>query len=199
MVVNHAALDDLVHVLEQRAGPPSPASLAGLLAVPGIVSPGARTDAGPVADELTADLEAVLDLLVASRLGEGASLAGIIGGLLDEVDDLVALAHDEARGEPERLRRVLDERVRDLVDDPAIDDARLAQEVAFLVSRADVREEIDRLDRPCGGGAQPARRGESRAPTGFLLSGTVARGQHAFIQVPVRAFDQRRRQPQGGH
>ena len=145
VVVNHAALDDLVHVLEQRAGPPSPASLAGLLAVPGIVSSGARTDTGPVADELAADLEAVLDRLVASRLGEGASLAGIIGGLLDEVDDLVALAQDEARGEPERLRRVLDERVRDLVDDPAIDDARLAQEVAFLVSRADVREEIDRL------------------------------------------------------
>ena len=145
VVVNHDALDDLVHVLEQRAGPTSPASLAGLLAVPGIVSPGARTDTGPVADELTADLEAVLDRLVASRRGEGASLAGIIGGLLDEVDDLVALAHGEARGEPERLRRVLDERVRDLVDDPAIDDARLAQEVAFLVSRADVREEIDRL------------------------------------------------------
>lgn len=98
-----------------------------------------------MADELAADLEAVLERLVASRLGEGASLAGIIGGLLDDVDSLVALAHDEACGEPERLRGVLDERVRDLVDDPVIDDARLAQEVAFLVSRADVREEIDRL------------------------------------------------------
>ena len=145
VTVNHAALDDLVHVLEQRAGPPSPAALAGLLAVPGIVTAGARTDAGAMADELTADLETVLDRLVASRLQEGAGLAAIIGGLLDDVDVLVALASDEARGEPERLRRTLDERVRALVDDPAIDDARLAQEVAFLVSRADVREEIDRL------------------------------------------------------
>ena len=145
VVVNHAALDDLVHVLEQRAGPPSPAALAALLAVPGTVTVGARTDTGAMADELTADLEAVLDRLVASRLGEGASLAGIIGGLLDDVDDLVALARDEALSEPERLRRVLGERVRDLVDDPVIDDARLAQEVAFLVSRGDVREEIDRL------------------------------------------------------
>lgn len=145
VVVNHAALDDLVHVLERRAGSPSPAALAELLSVPGIVTVGTKTDAGTMADELTADLEAVLDRLVASRLGEGGSLAGIIGGLLDDVDDLVALAHDEACGEPERLRRALDEKVRDLVDDPAIDDARLAQEVAFLVSRADVREEIDRL------------------------------------------------------
>ena len=145
VVVNHAALDDLVHVMEQRAGPPSPAALAGLLAVPGIVSSGARTDTGAMADELTADLEAVLDRLVASRLGEGGSLAGIIDGLLDDIDNLLALAHDEACGEPERLRRTLDERVRDLVDEPAIDDARLAQEVALLVSRADVREEIDRL------------------------------------------------------
>ncbi|MDE0242113.1 MAG: DUF1732 domain-containing protein [bacterium] len=145
VAVNHAALDDLVHVLEQRAGPPSPAALAGLLAVPGIVTVGARTDTGAIADELTTDLEAVLDRLVASRLGEGAGLAAIIGGLLDDVDNLVALAQDEACGEPERLRRALDERLRDLVDDAAIDDARLAQEVAFLVSRADVREEIDRL------------------------------------------------------
>lgn len=145
VVVNHAALDDLVHVLERRAGSPSPAALAELLTVPGIVTVGTKTDAGAKADELTADLEAVLDRLVVSRLGEGASLAGIIGGLLDDVDDLVALAHDEACGEPERLRRALDEKVRDLVDDRAIDDARLAQEVAFLVSRADVREEIDRL------------------------------------------------------
>ncbi|MDE0044433.1 MAG: DUF1732 domain-containing protein [bacterium] len=145
VAVNHAVLDDLVHVLEQRSGPPSPAALAGLLAVQGIVTVGARTEFGAMADELTTDLEAVLDGLVASRLGEGAGLAEIIGSLLDDIDNLVALAHDEARGEPERLRRAVDERVRDLVDDPAIDDARLAQEVAFLVSRGDVREEIDRL------------------------------------------------------
>lgn len=145
VVVNHAALDDLVHVLEQRAGSPSPAALAGLLAVPGIVTVGGKADSGAMADELATGLEAVLDRLVASRLAEGASLAGIIGGLLDDIDNLVALAQDEACGEPERIRRALDERVRDLVDDPAIDDARLAQEVAFLVSRGDVREEIDRL------------------------------------------------------
>lgn len=145
VVVNHAALDDLVHVLEQRAGSPSPAALAGLLAVPGVVTVGGKTDTAAMADELATGLEAVLDRLVASRLAEGASLAGIIGGLLDDIDNLVALAQDEACGEPERIRRVLEERVRDLVDGPTIDDARLAQEVAFLVSRGDVREEIDRL------------------------------------------------------
>lgn len=145
VVVNHAVLDDLVQVLEKRAGPPSPAALAGLLAVPGVVTVGAKTDTAAMADELAAGLEAVLDRLVASRLAEGAGLAGIIGSLLDDIDDLVARAHDEAGGEPERIRRALDERVRGLVDDPGIDDARLAQEVALLVSRADVREEIDRL------------------------------------------------------
>ena len=145
VVVNHTVLDDLVQAVEKRAGPPSAAALAGLLAVPGVVTVGAKMETAAMADELTSDLEAVLDRLVASRLGEGASLAGIIGGLLDDVDNLVSLAHDEACGEPERIRRALDERVRELVDDPAMDEARLAQEVAFLVSRADVREEVDRL------------------------------------------------------
>ena len=145
VVVNHAALDDLVGVVKQRSGRPSAAALAGLLAVPGVVSVIGATGSGASPGELTCDLESVLDRLVASRLGEGASLAGIISGLLDDVDNLVARAHDAACGEPERLRRLLDGRIRDLVDEPAIDETRLAQEVAFLVSRGDVREEIDRL------------------------------------------------------
>ncbi len=145
VVVNHAVLDDLVHIVEKRAGPPSPAALAGLLAVRGVVTVDGTTDTAAMADEVTSGLDAVLDRLVESRLAEGARLAGVIGGLLDDVDDLVALAHDEASGEPERIRRALDERVRDLVDDASIDDTRLAQEVALLVSRSDVREEIDRL------------------------------------------------------
>ena len=144
-VVNHAVLDDLVHTVEKRAGPPSPAVLAGLLAVRGVVTVSGKTDTAAMADELTTGLDEVLDRLVASRFGEGASLAGVIGGLLDEVDDLVTLAHGEASGEPERIRRALDERVRDLVDGPAIDETRLAQEIALLASRSDVREEIDRL------------------------------------------------------
>ena len=145
VVVNHAVLDDLVHIVEKRAGPPSPAALAGLLAVRGVVTVGGTTNTAAMADEVTSGLDVVLDRLVESRLGEGVRLAGVIGGLLDDIDDLVALAHDESSGEPERIRRALDERVRDLVDDASIDDTRLAQEVALLVSRSDVREEIDRL------------------------------------------------------
>lgn len=145
VVVNHAVLDDLVHVVEKRAGPPSPAALAGLLAVRGVVTVDGKTDTAAMADELISGLDAVLDHLVESRLAEGAGLAGVIGGLLDDIDGLVALARDEACGEPERIRRALDERVRDLVDGPVIDEMRLAQEVALLASRSDVREEIDRL------------------------------------------------------
>lgn len=145
VVVNHAVLDDLVHVVEKRAGSPSSSALAGLLAVRGVVTVGGRADTAAMADELTTGLEAVLDCLVESRLGEGVSLAGVIGVLLDDVDELVALAHDEACGEPDRIHRALDERLRDLVDGSPIDDTRLAQEVALLVSRSDVREEIDRL------------------------------------------------------
>ncbi len=145
VAVNHAFLQDLVDVVEKRAGPPSPAALAGLLAVRGVVCVDGGTGTAAVAGELTSGLEAVLDRLAESRLGEGASLAGVIGGLLDDVDDLIALARGEACGEPERIRRVLDERVRELVDGPAIDETRLAQEVVLLASRCDVREEIDRL------------------------------------------------------
>ena len=143
--VNHAVLDDLVRVMEARAGPPSPAAFAGLLAVPGVVALRGEKDEAAMADEFTAGLAAVLDRLVESRLGEGASLAGIIAGLVHDIEDLVRRAHDEACGEPGRIRCLLDEKVRELLDNPAIDDTRLAQEVVLLVARGDVREEVDRL------------------------------------------------------
>ena len=47
--------------------------------------------------------------------------------------------------------------IKDLLDGGAIPEDRLAQEVALLAAKADVREELDRLTRPCPGRARPDR------------------------------------------
>src|SRR5258708_244055 len=83
--------------------------------------------------------------LVASRETEGASLviamAEKLHGIQDAVDRL-----DVLRGSVrEEIAAALGRRLAELLGAQPLDEARLAQEVALLVDRSDVSEEIDRL------------------------------------------------------
>lgn len=83
--------------------------------------------------------------LVASRETEGASLviamAEKLHGIQEAVDRLDAL-----RGSVrEEIAAALRRRLAELLGAQPLDEARLAQEVALLVDRSDVSEEIDRL------------------------------------------------------
>lgn len=95
---------------------------------------------------------AALAELVEARKTEGAKLAEALGerlsGLREVARELQARA-PEAREEAasalrERVRAVLEDQAGHVFDAAA--EARLAQEVATLADRADVAEEIDRLD-----------------------------------------------------
>jgi uncharacterized protein (TIGR00255 family) len=83
--------------------------------------------------------------LVASRETEGASLIVAmeekLNGIQEAVDRLDAL-----RGSVrEEIATALRRRLAELLGAQTLDEARLAQEVALLVDRSDVSEEIDRL------------------------------------------------------
>jgi uncharacterized protein (TIGR00255 family) len=83
--------------------------------------------------------------LVASRETEGASLVTAMDeklhGIQEAVDRLDAL-----RGSVrEEIAAALRRRLAELLGAQPLDEARLAQEVALLVDRSDVSEEIDRL------------------------------------------------------
>ena len=87
-----------------------------------------------------------LDGLVASRRAEGAKLAEILGVLLDEVAALRALAATEASGQPALHAARLRESLAALLEgERRVPEERLAQEVALLATKSDVREELDRL------------------------------------------------------
>jgi len=89
---------------------------------------------------------AALDGLVAAREAEGEKLAGIVTTLLEEILHLHGQAAVEAATQPalhmEKLRAQLAEI---LGATPALPEDRLAQELALLATRSDVREELDRL------------------------------------------------------
>ena len=93
-----------------------------------------------------AGLEGALDGLRQARDQEGARIAAVLDSQLDEITALVDAADGCGEARPERLRMRLKAMLAEVLDqDGRPSEDRLAQEVAMLLIKADVREEIDRL------------------------------------------------------
>jgi uncharacterized protein (TIGR00255 family) len=131
-------------------GAPPPRAEA-LLALPGVLRPAA---AAAEESDATASLAAAregfavaLQDLVAARREEGARLAAMLTLQLDEISFLRARAVVEAADQPAAHRAKTMESLRDLLAEAGreLPEERIAQEVALLAARSDVREELDRL------------------------------------------------------
>jgi len=140
----HAALEELRRAL----GYDQPVPLALVLEQPGIV---AQVDTAAEAESILAALapalEAALDELVAMRRREGAVLARDLGARLERLAALAIEIEALAAGAPAALAEKLRERVDKLLASAgvALDEARLAVEIAALADRTDVTEELVRL------------------------------------------------------
>ncbi|NHB77240.1 YicC/YloC family endoribonuclease [Rhodobacter calidifons] len=120
---------------------------ADVLALRGVIDAGGQDDdPGPLRAALLADLPGLLADFAAMRHGEGQALAGLLTRQLDSIAALTAEARIEAAArnatQAETLREAL---ARLLAATDAIDETRLAQELALIAVRTDVTEELDRL------------------------------------------------------
>jgi len=150
-----AALDQAIALatsVAARLGAPPPRAEA-ILALPGVLR-AETVEPDEAAEEakraaLLAPFETALAGLVASRAREGGQLAAILTALLDEIATLRDAAAAEAATQPEAQRVRLMENLAKLLGEgdvrARIPEERLAQEVALLAQRSDVREELDRL------------------------------------------------------
>lgn len=151
--INQAVLAELLATLPQiRKQIPDAAtpSIDGLLALRGVIEPIEETlaDAARAALEaaMLADLDKALEALSAMRDDEGARLSAALRSRLDEIGRLTDAAEELAALQPAAIRERLKTQVEMLITDvPAIPEERLAQEAAILMSKADMREELDRL------------------------------------------------------
>ena len=139
-----------LELMKQIPGAEPPRAEA-LLALPGVLRTAAAVEDEAVlkaqAEAVRAGFVAALEGLAAARRGEGARLAAILGGQLDEVAALCARSAVEAAEQPAMQRARMLETVRALLAEvPALPEERIAQEVAILAGKSDVREELDRLD-----------------------------------------------------
>ena len=73
-------------------------------------------------------------------------LATLLFAQVDQMESLTSQAATLAAGRPEALKVRIKTQVEALLDaSPALPEDRLAQEAALLATKADVREELDRL------------------------------------------------------
>jgi uncharacterized protein (TIGR00255 family) len=131
---------------EEGAAPPS---ADGLLALRGVLeAPEEEDDAdarAAVEAAMAVSIEAALDALKLSRDREGSQLSPVITDFIDRIEALVARAGTEAAAQTEAIRDRFGRRMTELAPDaPGLAD-RIFLEAAALATRADVREELDRL------------------------------------------------------
>ncbi len=118
-----------------------------LLALPGVLENVAASepDLAPLARVAAAALDAALAQHAAARQREGARLRDDLAARATHVKALVAEIEERVTGSAEAWMDELRARTRALLGDVAIDEQRMAQEIALLAQKADVTEEQVRL------------------------------------------------------
>ena len=172
--INDAVLNAIVATLDKvddkivGAGRPS---LDGILALKGVLEfseddekPEERRSAEAA---ITAGFETLLSDLVGMRREEGATLGRLLTARLDEIAALAARAEAAPGRKPEAIKARLHEQVAVLLSaSQRFDSDRLHQEAILLATKADIREELDRL---ASHGDQARKMLEEGGPVGRRL------------------------------
>ena len=150
--VNRALLDQLLALAREFDGATgvAPPRLDALLTTRGVIEIGDPEEDDDVRSEREAAMLITLEEakagLAVARAEEGQHLATVMASQLDDIDRLTDAARNHAATQPEAIKARLDEQLSALLGEtPPLPEERLAQEVALLVVKADVREELDRL------------------------------------------------------
>jgi uncharacterized protein (TIGR00255 family) len=133
--------------LQQRHGLGGTVDVSTVLRMPDVVRAvdGERDEDAGSAEELIAIVSAAADALNASREAEGHRLSAVIDERLRLMESTVGRI---AARNPERVashRDRLRTNVQALLGGAALDEQRLAQEVALIAERYDIGEELDRF------------------------------------------------------
>ncbi len=151
--VNEPVLAAVLTTLKSLEGKvaAAPPTLDGILALKGVIE---VTEAEESEDERRAGEAAVVkgfeDALAGlseMRRHEGAVLGHVLAARLNEIAALAARAETAPGRKPEAIRAKLAEQVANLLDasKQRFDADRLHQEAILLATKADIREELDRL------------------------------------------------------
>lgn len=155
--INEPVLDAVIATLRRLGAKLNAAapSLDGILALKGVMEvteEDEREDQRQAAEAaILAGFDAALTDLVAMRRHEGEALGRVLAARLAEIAALSARAEAAPGRRPEAIKARLAEQVAALIEaSQRFDSDRLYQEAVMLASRADIREELDRLSAHAG-------------------------------------------------
>ena len=150
--VNEPVLAAVLATLKALSGKvdASPPTLDGILSLKGVieVSEAEENEEERAAAEtaIVAGFVQALKGLGEMRRTEGDALGQILTGRLSEIAELTARAEATPGRKPEAIKARLAEKIAELLDgSQRFDPDRLHQEAILIASKADIREELDRL------------------------------------------------------
>jgi uncharacterized protein (TIGR00255 family) len=149
--VNREVLEQMISLAAEYKGGRDKVDVETLLTLRGVV------EVVENQDEDEADISArdaaiaagftdLMDALAAARGDEGARLAVVVDEHIEEISSLTVQAAALAEMQPaRRTERLMTQLGELLAGENPVSEDRLAQEIALIVSRGDIREELDRL------------------------------------------------------
>lgn len=145
-----AAVLKLRDTLGSSVVDPSPMRLDALLAIRGLVE---FREAADTADVVAArdaaileGLEQAIDALCDMRSSEGEKLGRLLSAQVNRIEELALQVEKDPSRTPEEIARKLQNQLATLLDAaPSLDRDRLHAEAVLIATKADLREEIDRL------------------------------------------------------
>ncbi len=150
--VNEPVLNAVLATLKSLAGKVDAAkpTLDGILALKGVIEvteeDEREEDRRAAEAAIVAGFDKLLADLIAMRREEGATLGRLLSARLDEISSLAARAEAAPGRKPEAIKARLAEQVATLLAaSQRFDSDRLHQEAILIASKADIREELDRL------------------------------------------------------
>jgi uncharacterized protein (TIGR00255 family) len=150
--INEAVLDAVLAAVRQLAKriETAPPSLDGLLSLKGVMEVGdveeKEEDRRGAEAAVIAGFADALGELVEMRIHEGAALGRVLAARLADIAGLARRAELAPGRQPEAIRvRLADQLATLLAHSDRFDPDRLHQEAILIATKADVREELDRL------------------------------------------------------
>jgi uncharacterized protein (TIGR00255 family) len=155
--VNAPVLDAILSAVREFGAKinASPPSLDGLLGLKGVIEviDAEENEAERRSAEaaVIAGFVAALTSLAEMRRGEGAALGRVLAVRFDEIATLIERAERAPGRQPDAIRARLAEQIAALLaQSERFDPDRLHQEAIMIATKADVREELDRLTAHVG-------------------------------------------------
>ena len=153
LTINREALDQIMGVITEFGGKISaePPRLDGILALKGVLDVELpkidEAESARRTEALQKGFGKAIDGLAEMRKVEGKRLADLVAAHLNEIERLCTAAMASAGAQPLAIRQKVEKQFVELLQGlTPLNEERLAQEAAILAGKADVREELDRLN-----------------------------------------------------